>query len=340
MNFEWFWSYLLAILSSSAITAVALLWIFIKNPEKIEKWISMITRGFAWTSDKVARTHMATNIQSAIAEKRNRLGLTERGLSYGVKIKWTGANTILTDLHENKVVVMMRPYQSQSKNFAHVVSIYVPKALLPKSRRYVDPKLMKSIDCTVSKSILDVNPTAMEYYLDEILGDVPGEIKSWMTKMDAINEQGNLSRIIIPELERLSALYPREPDSQVYTETSELAEATYQFVAASDESRGIGGLGIYAGNNIKMAIIPVGKPEKLLTGGIQPHFGFIQEQLANGIDHFYIVSTDVNIEFAKMLVEKACSESQFAKVFTEEHTGKFRGKRTKMFCSLVSFYHK
>jgi len=337
MNLEWFWSYLLAVLSSSAITMVALLWIFITNPAKIEKWISIITRGFAWTSEKVATTHMATDIQSSIAEKRNKLGLTERGLPYGVKIKWTNVDTIQSDLHENKVVVMMRPYKSQSKNFAHVVSVYVPKSLLTKSRRYVDPNLMKSIDCTISKSILDVNPTALEYFINEILGDVPEEVRSLMVKMDVINEPGNLARMVIPELERLSSLYPREPDSQVHTETIELAEATYQFVIASEEGRNIEGLGIYAARNIKMAIVPIGRPDRLLTGGIQSHFEFMQRQLANGIDHFYIVSTAVNIQFAKLLVERACRESSFVKVFAEEYMGKFRGKRQKMFCSLISF---
>ena len=66
---------------------------------------------------------------------------------------------------------------------------------------------------------------------------------------------------------------------------------------------------------------------------------FIKEKIVEGIDHFYIVSTHVNIKFAKELAERVCRELNFARVFAEEHEGIFRGQSTKMFCSLVSFYH-
>jgi len=49
---------------------------------------------------------------------------------------------------------MMQPYQSQARNLAHIVSVYVPRALLPKARRYVEPNLMSGIDHTISKFIL------------------------------------------------------------------------------------------------------------------------------------------------------------------------------------------
>ena len=338
MNLESFLTYLFTILSSSAVTLIVFLWFFIRNPEKVERWISMISRAFAWASERIARTHMATDIQSAIAEKRKRLGLIERGLSYGVSIKWTDADTVLSDLEEDKVMVMMRPYKSQSKNFAQVVSVYVPKALLPKSRRYVDSNLMKSIDYTISKSILDINPTALEYYTSQILGDASGEVRSLMVKMDTINKRGQLVRIGIPELQRLSSLYPREPDSRVQRETLELAEVIYNYVVASEEARNIRDLGIHSGDIMKMAIVPVGRAGQLLTGGIQAHFDFIRKQLTDGIDHFYIVSTETNVKFAKMLVERACSELPFTKVFSEKHEGKFRGRPETLFCSLIASF--
>jgi len=60
----------------------------------------------------------AVHIQSAIAENRKKLGLEDEGLTLGVKVKWTDENTVLSDLQDNNVAVMMRPYESQSKNIA------------------------------------------------------------------------------------------------------------------------------------------------------------------------------------------------------------------------------
>jgi len=329
MSFE-ILTYILSAVISSSSTALCLIWLFLKHPEKVERWISIMTRTVAYFSNKAARIHMATDIQSTIDLQRKKLNVHEEVLPYGVSVKWTNADEIQTDLKENKVVVMMRPYQSQARNLAHIVSLYVPRALLPKARRYVEPNLMSGIDHTISKFILKANTTALEYYISEIMGPASDEVKSWVVKMDKLNEQSILSRIFLSEIKRLNILYPQEPSQGVFRESVEIASLVYKFAT---KEPGVDISPTYIGTYIKMAIVAVAKSEKIVYEGTEPHFSFIRRALSNGVDHFYVVSTGPFIKHAKDLIKIAEKTLGLIKVYEEEYEGLFRGKSTKMFCA-------
>jgi len=326
--------YLLGIFSSSVATTLILLWLFVKNPEKIEKWVSMLLRLFAYFSERAERSYMATNIQAIIDEKRKKMGAGGNVLAYGLKIKWTNQDSAEVDLKENKVIAMMRPFKSQAKNLAVIVSLYVPRALLPRSKEYVDKNLIASIEYVISKTILESNPIAMGYYIDREIQKHSDETKELIQMVAHIHEIGRLTRVIIPELQDLSKLYPMEPNQSIHNETVELVKEIHKFETIVEPAKEEEGAGIFSGKHIKMALVPVGKAEKLLITGIQSHLDFIEKQIDKGISHFYIVSAGASNKYAKLLAERASKKFNLSLVFSEEYVGKFRGEKKKMFCAL------
>jgi hypothetical protein len=332
--FEQVIGYVVGILSSSFVTLLVLLWFFLKNPEKVEKWASMFLKLGAYVNKKAEKMYMATNIQASISEKRKKLGLGGDVFEYGIKIEWTDEETAETDLKENKLLVMMKPFRSQSRNLASIVSLYVPQAVLPKARSYVDQDLMKSIDYTLCKSMLEDNPTALQCYTNREIEEMSDESKEFLKKITPIHSIGRLTRLIIPEFQNLNKLFPTEPNPEVYEETVRFVEEIYKFETCSSPVEG-SGLGIFSGKHIKMAIVPIGKQEKLWLSGITTHLKFIENLLAKGITHFFIVSARGS-SYPKQLVDSACKKFDLSLVFSEEHQGMFRGEERKMFCALCS----
>lgn len=325
---------IVGIVSSSAITLIAVLLFVVKNPEKVEKWASMFLKVGAYVNKKAEKMYMATNIQASICEKRKKLGLGGDVLEYGLKIDWITEESAETDLKENKVLVMMKPFRSQSRNFAAIVSLYVPQAVLPKSRIYINQDLVKSIDYTISKSILEDNPTALQYYVNREIEELSDESKKFLDVTTALHSVGRLTRIIIPEFQNLSKLFPSEPNQKLFSETVSFTKEIFDFEAATSQVTGTG-LGVFKGENIKMAIVPVGNPVKLLDTGITTHLDFIEKFLSEGITHFYIVSASGSL-FPKKLIDLAHEKLNLSLVFSEEYLGMFRGRKRKMFCALCS----
>ena len=77
--------YIVGIVSSSVVTIIILLWFFLKNPEKVEKWASMFLKLGAYVNKKAEKMYMATNIQASISEKRKKMGLGGDVFEYGIK---------------------------------------------------------------------------------------------------------------------------------------------------------------------------------------------------------------------------------------------------------------
>jgi len=326
--------YSVGIVSSAVVTLIILLWFFLKNPEKVEKWASMFLKLGAYVNRKAEKMYMATNIQASISEKRKKLGLGGDVFEYGIKLDWTDEETAETDLKENKILVMMKPFRSQAKNFASVVSLYVPQAVLPKARNYVDPDLMKSIDYILSKSLLEDNPTAVKYYTNREIEEMSAKSKEFLDAIAPIQSIGRLTRIVIPEFQNLSKLFPADTNKEVQEETVRFVEELNRFETCKSSVEG-SGLGLFYGEHIKMVIVPVGKPEKLKITGIESHLKFIENKLAEGISHFFIVSARGNL-YPKQLVKFACAGFNLLLVFSEEYSGIFRGKKKNMFCALCS----
>jgi uncharacterized protein YcfJ len=98
---------------------IVIIYVF-KNPEKVEKWGSIIYKFASYVIKKYEKNYMMSDIQSTIEIKRKELGLKNDVLPYGIKIKWTEEESVEVDLQQNKVLVMMKPSESQSKNLAHI----------------------------------------------------------------------------------------------------------------------------------------------------------------------------------------------------------------------------
>lgn len=335
MNLDEILTTILPYLTCSAITFIGSLYILVKNPDKIERWGSILFKVGAYISKKSEKQYMATNIQASIKDGVKKLGADGNVLSYGLEIKWIEEETAEVDLKGNNVIVMMKHFKSQSRNLAKVISLYVPKALLPISRKYINPNLVIGLDYTISRNLLENNPPALTYFIDEEKEKITCDVREILNLIGPINSSGRLSRILISEYQGLSGLHPMESNEDIWKETINLLKIIHAFDTAEPGVESDGG-GMLSGEYIKMTMVPVGNIETLYSHGILKHLKFIEGQLENGIRHFYIVSAGRSNLFSKILVKDAAKKLGLSLIFEDEYNAIFRGKKRKMYCALCT----
>ena len=72
-----------------------------------------------------------------------------------IKIRWAkDAEAATPVLREGEVLVVMQRSDHHEENVAHALMAYLPKALLPRARRYLDHERMRAADLIVAKSVL------------------------------------------------------------------------------------------------------------------------------------------------------------------------------------------
>jgi hypothetical protein len=148
------------------VSAIAYILVWIFYPEKIEKWGIMINKLAAYFSEKHERRYISKHIEYRINNLKEKFCKESEGIfPYKFKIEWIKVDQIESYLQErdNVLIVKMKNHRNQSKNLAIAVREYVPHALIPTARRYVEPHLMKAIDYVASKEFLAKDTNALTY---------------------------------------------------------------------------------------------------------------------------------------------------------------------------------
>jgi hypothetical protein len=233
---------------------------------------------------------------------------------------------------DNVLIVKMKNHRNQSKNLAIAVKEYVPYALIPMARRYVEPHLMKAIDYVVSKEFLAKDTSALTYFIN--MNKLDLATKDHIVKVDKIHEQGFLTRILLSEYKKLGyLLYPKEPTSETFNETLELESKIYALVTKRPEEKV--SPDVY-GKFIKVTIVPIAKDETIEKWGIEPHLEFIKKSLEKGIRTFYVVAAGkINVSLAKNLVDIVERKIGLKKVLCEEYDAIFREQKIRVFLGML-----
>lgn len=310
---------------------------FLRNPEKVEKWHSLLYRLFAWTNKKIARKYVASNIQAKIGEISKKINYEVEGaLPYGIDIKWTNAENIESEVKEGKVIILMKDYHNQSINLARAALAYVQEGLIPQARPYVEKTLMKSIDYITARNIVAGNTGSVRYLNDEIIEKERSDpnLDLWLKKINEIDNQGLLTRMVFQDFqEYLTPLYPTDPTDPVIKETTNYVDYIHQFITRRPEEREVPP---FSSAMFPIEIVPVAIREKIEALGFEPYLKFVEGALLKGRKRFHIIAAGkANIELAKLCAERISKEFSFVEKRKESYQGIYRGARMKLVCITV-----
>ncbi len=126
--------------------AVALIAYVLLMPEKaqmISGWLWTLIAGVFRRGDRKA---VALRVQGHVnASTRQILKEVPEGIIEGkLKIRWSDAEQAQSILRGGEVVVFMRRSKHHEENVAHALMVYLPKAVLPRARRYLDKVTMET----------------------------------------------------------------------------------------------------------------------------------------------------------------------------------------------------
>lgn len=312
------------------------LWIF--YPKKIEKVFLQIRRILAYFSHKHELKYIADHIQVHTNSKTNKFNQETGGVfPYDINIEWINEENLQSTLKDDKLIVKMKDFRNQSKNYAMAVKEFVPNALIPKGRKYVKPKLMRSIDYCMSKEILQNDTVALELYEDHFFEEAPSKakilkkIKRLIKEVEEIDQCGFLTRIMLREYKKLADLYPQDPRAEVLQETLELEEILY---GLAKRERGEEVQLDLEGKYLSLAIMPIAKKEK--REELDRYLAFMRKTFNEGTEKIYLIAAGKkNVSLGRMITKTA--RLNFADlIYKEEFKAKHRDKKMKCYIAALA----
>lgn len=289
------------------VVVVTLLVYFVKNPEKVEKWSSIIARSLSSISSRWENASVAKDIQADIngfARTTNE-GMTQPILPYGVKISWIHTTSREAFVKEGKVVVKMQKHQNQARNFLYALMEWAHIGLIPESRHLMNEVVLRSIDFVFINKVLSEKNRydSKQLFLDEFYHNEVSKgslLEKYCIAFDKLDKKGLFIGVVLPEYsllgERIGSSMPNETIRAETIGFATMLERLSRKESGKDVSPN------YMGENIKCSVVLIAKSEKYFEQGLSPYLNFINKCCEQGFCSIYVSGMgDANISIARKI---------------------------------------
>jgi hypothetical protein len=302
----------------AAIIIGLLIFLFPTNVEKIVGWVAS---GVARLWRRADKTAVARRVQGEVNGCRaSILRDAPNVITKKLKIKWTDAEEAEARVRGGDVVVFMRDSKHHDENVTTAVMAYLPKALIPRARRYIEADTMRAVDLTVARSILaheDASEGALDIFFERHLDPARAgsdRLKAKVAQLDRVDMHGWLSRILLMEYRRLGELlYPGDPTEECLSEAEAFAD--WLSGLANRPPGSTDGSLTFKRKHFKVAIVLVAQRETLLDRGVEPYRKRTKRHLyADRYDSVYLLARDHNMDAVEEILASLEGDAMVASV--------------------------
>lgn len=181
--------------------------IFYLNPEKFDKWVTMIIRLLNFVGFNFRRQLEKREIQASINTFVKSLSETSDIEAVGAKIKWTGRqgdDEVKWD--QDEVVLVMRDKGQQQRNFVHAAYLFTSTTLLKNVKKHLSKRQTQSLDLyTTGKIIEGHDQAALDYFVKDIFDPLlqDEKINAMVESFRDIDTSGFYANVLLRELSYL-----------------------------------------------------------------------------------------------------------------------------------------
>jgi len=310
---------------------VGLLIYFIKNPEKVEKWYSLIAGAFSFLGLRFEKSSVARDIQSDInsfSKDYNDKGISS--LPYGIKIRWISETTRESFIANGKVVVKMKHHKNRARNFLYGAIDWANKGVIPEGREFLHKKVLKALDFTLVYKLLTEKKRygSRQLFLDEIYNkEAPNGslVNTYSTAFNKLDESGIFMGVVLPEYTSFGKKMEKSiPSKKHFAETIGFANMLEKL---SRKPSGVDISPEYKGDNIRCSVCLVARPEKFALLGLEPYLSYINKCVKEGVESIYVCAIgDKNMSNARS-IRNAYEKSENLSLVSEriQPVGKNKG---------------
>jgi len=270
-------------------------------PEKVDKWKALLAGFFSFLGSRVRQARIASDIQSNINEARKKMNNEAEILPKEMKIRWSKETTPEAIIEEDLVIIKMKKFESQARNFAYATFLYADRCVIPEARRYVNADIDRSIVFTVSRKILEIAGRAgAQHYFNKEIFDPEVSRKSSLgecyKKMENLVMRGLFTLVFIHELQILGEIMQqRVAASDVLEETAEFLETLNGIAIKEPRVEAEKGLE-FLGNKIRVGLVLIALPGKTFLDYV-PAVSILMQRKSNSI--YLLAIGEENISIAR-----------------------------------------
>lgn len=221
--------------SGGVILTVLIVRFVIKNPEKFEKWGSivwwLVSRFWAGAEYLAIKSEIQGKINSFVRNLEDNTTAEFPRIS----IRWASKDEKEELIWEDgEAIIVMRDRQHRNKNFVHAAYFFTSEALLKKSKKHLSKSQKTSLDLFATKKILEAESSAaVEQFMNDYFSpqvEDADAVRQFIQKYLHIDRIGVFFPILIQELSNLgNKVFLTKPTLEVVNEVKSLVDFLEKF---------------------------------------------------------------------------------------------------------------
>lgn len=300
---------------------------------EINAKISVLLAPIVKSAEKPA---VKLTVESTINNISNNLNKEIEGiLPYGVEIEWVRNTNRESFIKDNKVIIRMEFHNNNTRNIVHATLKYLEEGLLNNVKKSLDKKISISIDFTIAKKTLRESKKydSLQYLMEDIINPIENDdeyIKEYLKKLNDLNEYGFFTRIFLNELKQFDTkLYGIETVGNLNYDITYFIDKLYDI---ANKEKGVDIDTDCITDNFKLSFVYIARADTLQRG-ISPYIKYINGQIKEGFDNFYLIARGkYNIGVANLISSYLIKNNMLNKIIEYEYRTNFKGRKYEIIC--------
>jgi hypothetical protein len=329
MNASEFLKYIIAFFGGSGL----ILFILFLFPEKVEKWSVMLWKIIYFLFKKGEKKIVAHDIQGRVNEFCKSLKKEIANFEpVGISIQWVTEKEKQSDFFkENRLIIRMRQHADQNKNFVYASMVFISKALLTKTKKYLSQTQRESIDLFVGRKLFEKErPQIIDRFFEDYFSPVAlssNKIMELLEKYEIIDKVGIFFPVLVQELTFLGEkVFYKPRDEKIITEVTSFINFLQKYAEreVGDETTPQNFEGAYC----RCGIVIIAKSSKRERGDLNPFIGYIQKLVEKKLENIYLIgsASKDNRNFIDQISEEIQRKFRFESYTSKEYKAKIKIK--------------
>lgn len=283
------------------------------NVDKIVLLLSYIQKAFSSVSRTARKGTISNSIRGRVLKSAKAFrSMGQHVMVSDLKIDWVKEESAETFIQNNQVIIRMSQNPNPHKNYVTAVNAYVGQALLPRAKRYIDPKIMDMSKLSVSRLlVLNGDADALDYFDDNILlpaVESDSDASDIFERLKVIDKNGMFLNILLNEYAKAARkIYPDQPDPLLVAESKELLTYLHRIAMG-----GVSDLDEFQFNReyFKIHVFLTANSRTFAQSGLRPYLKHMSTSLSQGTETLYIFGLGRKMDVAKQIAD-ALKETDF-----------------------------
>ena len=266
---------------------------FIIHPERVDKWRELIFRFTSFLGKYFKKRAISSDIEASISDIVEKSNKEIRGLFRSkLRINWASERDY-ANLKNGEIILNLKLGPNPDDNICRALDLYLPMAVIPNARNYIDNNILSAIDFKVARKILSKSKhSSAQAFFDKTrfipIVKARPLVKRHYSTIDNIDDKGFFTRVLIREFNRYgNCVYGNIPDHRHISETNEFLNFLDKIVSRAPGSKPPLS---FMSERFKLSIILIASYKTIQDYGLSMHFERVHQNLFKGIESLYLFS--------------------------------------------------